>query len=94
MLGCEMARSFWFRPNEPLPSIWCRHELCYREVRLTSPTVPDRCPGCSRMTKDGGDWWTVQRPEGKPIKGTLTDKDGEFLRCQGIQPWEGGIDTE
>lgn len=82
----------WY--GDTAPYIFCRHLDCNWAAKMTESTAPVCCPGCSRQTKDGGDWWTPQRPVGKPRKGTLSDKDTDFLRCQGIQPWEGGIDTE
>lgn len=84
----------WYRDGDAFTTVYCRHGDCNRVVRLTASAVPYTCPGCARKTKDGGDWWTIVRPSSKPMKGTLTDKDRDFLRCQRIEPWEGGIDTE
>lgn len=88
-----MPSRAWYRNADPPLVVFCRFADCYRTCYLVASAIPVSCPGCSRKSKDGGDWWTTERPEGKPVNGVLYENDKRFLRSLRIQPWEGGIDT-
>lgn len=83
----------WYRAGEPPAIVWCRHSDCFKTYYLLASAIPFSCPGCSREGKDGVDWWTTERPKGKPVKGVISSNDRRFLRSLKIEPWEGGIET-
>jgi hypothetical protein len=89
--SCDMARA-WYRDGPSPLVIYCRHTDCFRTHYIVASSVPVSCPGCSRQTYDKGDWWTTERPEDKPITGTISLNDKRFLEGIKIAPWDGGID--
>ena len=124
--------------------IFCRD--CHHAVHRSPSRAPGRCPGCGSQFKNGGHWWSAERPAGRPVKGmtsglrksatstssgqgpvrssritpetlvnapsvstgepsprfhtaqrswtSLSQFDQDFLRCQGIRPWQGDIDVD
>lgn len=88
-----MPARAWYRSGETPLVVWCRFDDCFKTYYLVEAAIPPECPGCRRQSRDNGVWWTVERPEGKPVKGTISLNDIRFLKSIRIAPWEGGIDT-
>lgn len=83
----------WFREDEAPVRIFCRFPDCYKTYYLVAASVPECCPECSRQSNGVMDWWTIERPEGKPTNGVVSQNDRRFLKSIRIEPWEGWIDT-